>query len=380
MLALAAASPASAHPPPRATDVARSADGAHLAIRLERGLVVSRDAGASWQLRCAEAAGFGAGSRPAMAWAGDELLLATPQGLHVDAAGCDRRPAWPELDGVAVSALVEDGAGGFWAATSQAGVENGLWRSPDGRTWAREGAELRDIFLSGLAPAGASRLYATAVRLGDDGAVEHLVRRSDDAGGAWVDTPIALSDQEHQLRLLGSLPGAPDVLLVAAQSYDSQQTTDRLLRSDDAGASFEDVARLEGVAAFAGEHLATAQGLMRTADAGLTFTPVPGQDRPLGCVRAVDDGLLLCGEHLLDHFALALLRPDSDAVQTLLEWDAVTGPVECGDGVCDEDWQDWIAELPPPEPEPEDSPSGGGGDEGCASSSAGPWRLPPPRR
>lgn len=323
-------------------------------MRTDRGLVVSQDSGGSWKLRCAEGAGYGVGTRPAMAWADDELLLATPSGLFRDAAGCDRRPAWPALEGVAVSALVADGAGGLWAATSQAEIENHLWASEDaGDTWDRRGAPLVDQFLSGLAVADGGRLYAAGVGLDEAGAVEHFVRRTDDQGATWVGSALPLSDEEHRLELLGTPPGSRDVVLAAAVAYASADTPDRLLRSTDGGESFKEVARIRGISGIAASphpgalHISSAQGLFHSEDAGKSWSPLPNMDRPLGCARSTPDGgVLLCGEHLLDHFALARLSPPSVDPEVLLSWGGVSAEVECGDAVCDAAWVDWQAELP----------------------------------
>lgn len=358
---LAAAGTVHAHPPPQASGVAVSDDGRHLAVRLERGIVVSGDAGATWALRCNEAAGFGLSDVPDMVWVDDELLLATASGLSRDAAGCDRRPGWPELDGTAVSALVKEGPK-VWLVTSQAGVDNGLWVSEDGgKDWIPSGTELLNTFINELAIADGGRLYAAGVELGVSMEIARFVRHTDDAGETWEGGLVEVTHDEDRIVLLGSVPGAPDVVFVTTKTYESSEDHDRVLRSDDGGRSFEQVYSAEGVTGMAAADgstlwLSSEEGLATSVDGGLTFEPVPGMDAALGCAVWTGEALLLCGEHFVDHFGLARWEGTEEPV-TLMAWTDVTKGVECGDTLCDDGWADWQKEIFPDRADPDPDPT-----------------------
>ncbi len=277
-----------------------------------------------------------------------------------------------------------------WLATSQAGVDNRLWRSDDaGATWAPSGEALVDTFVGEMAVADGGRVYAAGVALEGEAGVVHFVRHTDDGGGRWEGGEVALGEQEHRLVLLGSPPGASDVVFVTAQAYASAQAPDRVLRSVDGGRVFDEIWSAPGVSGMAADGatiwLATAAGLAASEDGGATFAAVSGLSAPLGCAVVAGGALYLCGEHLQDHFGLARWAGEG-APETVMAWSAVTAPVECGDDLCAADWTDWVAEMFPEggvagSPQPGEAGSGAG-EAGCVSvrpQTAGAWR-PSPRR
>jgi MYXO-CTERM domain-containing protein len=235
-------------------------DPAHLILSATYGLVVTSDRGATWHHVC-EAA-FGERDTEA-----DPLTAVTPEGTllagiysRVSRAaespcdfertlGMSNREAVPDFalsasepgQVVAVlTTLLEDGS-----------LENQLYRSEDdGRTWGPLGSALpetmRLVLTVDVAPSDATRIYLSGLGPDDEG----VLLRSDDAGESFEAFPLptdaALGEQPY---IAAVDPENADAIYVRTDFwvFDAAEgisnANDALLYSEDGGATFSELIR-----------------------------------------------------------------------------------------------------------------------------------------
>ena len=122
-------------PPPTVSElVLDPSDERHLALRSNFGLLISRDAGTSWDLRCKAGMGYRGRTEPALAILnGGELVLGHADGISTgDPAGCEFRPA----SGIAanvidVVALPNTPGAALAVSVSYPDSSSQLWKSLD---------------------------------------------------------------------------------------------------------------------------------------------------------------------------------------------------------------------------------------------------------
>lgn len=309
----------------------RGASANTVMLQATFGVIVSRDRGASWQWICEEAYSEPSGWDPPIAvTASGALLLGMPDGLRNSSDGCSwhrEGPALPVSD-IAWDASLEhlvvayassfappqvylsDDAGQRWrpGATLSPGLTidtvemsaldprllwvstnnnnrdaPALWRSTDGGLhFERLNVTLgdaQDLYVSGVDPARAGRLWVRATR----GAATHLWE-STDRGDTFRE--IA-STRTAMLGFAVSDDG--DTLWIA-----SENTQAPLLRAVRGGA----------------------------------FAPLPVRVAPR-CLRQSEGVLYLCTDNATDGYAVGCSRDQGQSVEALMRFADLSGPLRC---------------------------------------------------
>jgi hypothetical protein len=223
-------------------------DPALVVLRSTFGLVVSRDAGATWGYVCERAVGFGGTEDP--------TYLVTPKGTFVGGTfegtsvsrdgGCSWAFAGGERKWIFVDLAMQldgtiFGIHSLYARSTDAGIEfdNQVFVSrDDARAFAPTGAALDPTLLLHsieIAPRDPKRIYVSGIReVGRDRAGVLLV--SKDGGAHFAERKIPFVKGERAAYL-----GAPDPIEVERIGVRTKSDADgpsRLLVSDDGGATF----------------------------------------------------------------------------------------------------------------------------------------------
>ena len=302
MCALSAAAHAQAPPPTVSQLVLDPRDERHLALRSNFGLMVSRDAGKSWDFRCKAGMGYRGGrSEPALAILnGGELVLGHADGISTgDAAGCDFRPAAGITANIVdVVALPSTPGGALAVSVSYPDSSSQLWRSQDhARSFRAVSAVLpRFTALSLGSPAALpERVYMTGLVWRE--AVGGAFARSDDGGKTFTISALPDSDSGSQPFLAALDPKRPETLYLRFTGLPG-----RLRVSNDGGRTFRTVLSmpgpLQGVAVSPNGEQILASSLEAGAYVAnantLSFERVECEGLP--CLAWDNSGLLGCGE------------------------------------------------------------------------------------
>ena len=348
-------------------------DGSTIFLRTTFGILVSRDAGGSWQWICERALGYDGSWDPPIAvtrdgrlWVGLERgLVSTVDGCQVDTAH--------ELDGEQVKDLTVDPKGEtLWALTGAPDKAGAIWRRAPPRgdagaaggsgagTWQRMGmlpANINPMTLE-IAPSKPSRIYVSGQPYGT---VRGWLWRSDDGGKTITgaanelahDGPffIAAVDPKDPNRvLLRHLHTTGSTVLVTS---DAGKTFKEVLSMDSAMFGFAKSA--DGVTYYAGSGLAQ-DGIFRSGDRGEHFERV--SNHGVLCLHDASDRLFVCeNPTTLGGPAIGLSRHRGASVTTIATFGDVRGPVACsaeggaaldaGGGLCAAAWPETrIAVLP----------------------------------
>jgi hypothetical protein len=332
-------------------------DDHHLALRSSFGLLISRDAGVSWDWRCKAGLGYQGSSEPAVAILnGGAVVLGLSTGISTgDAAGCDFKPASGISAHVVDVIAVADTPGAALAVSvAFSDSSSRVWTSLDNaRSFQALGAVLPHFTaLSLAAPTNAPRrVYMTGLRWG--AAVEGAFGVSDDGGKTFTLTPIQDSDSGAQPFIAALNPKRPDTVYLRLTGIPG-----RLRVSDDAGRSFREALTipgpLQGLAISAqGDQIFVSSleaGTYRANTAALKFEQVACGGLP--CLAATGSALLGCGDRNRNGF---LVGKSLDAGQTfavLLDAACLT-PARCAantsvGATCAQAWPRVSAELAPP--------------------------------
>jgi len=344
---LCIAAPAAAHPPPygRAVVTHGQGDTRTIGVLTNRGVMLSHDDGGSWRFTCYEAIGYTASQRPPLAFTEDgHLLLATFMGpVRSDSTLCDYAVVDGPLSQVAVPTMARapQDASSFHATSGVAGADNGHYRSDDsGQSWSLVGATSDEVILERLrlSPSDPQRAYASGLDL----MFNYFVARSDDAGQTWTQSAFALEDGELSVYLLAVHPTDPDTLFAHVLSRDGTVLADRLVRSTDAGASWETITDVPGLSDFAiapdgsTAWVGGVDGLLRSEDGGASFAPV-GAVTGVTCLAHIDDVLWICGQYSPSDVGVVTSTDGGEGVELALRFDEVDSLLQCaaGTGVAD---------------------------------------------
>lgn len=367
------------------------------------GLLVGDDGGASFGWTCQESIpdGIPGIAYPALLAGGDRLLIATPYGLvRGDGAGC----AWGREE-MLIDRYVADVARApdrrVIALGGDSAVANRIFASADeGASFEAIGAALPEGLLPErlrIAPSDAQRMYVTGERFtAGTTDVSGVVMTTRDGGASWIEHALPRLESvngERVVRALAVDPTDPDVLYVVVQGSEH----DRLLRSSDAGASFELVMRLEALpmpfyrpfalalapdgSAYFGN---TAEGLwVRRADGTVALVD---KYVALACLVLRGTEMWMCGDGLEDGFALARFATDARYEKEVVLTFGAIARRTCGtrvDCTCDPWWNDFLSEVGrtaeladagpgcPPEPDDGGAPARDAG----GSLDGGAWRF-----
>jgi MYXO-CTERM domain-containing protein len=314
----------------------------HLALRTTFGIVVSRDAGRTWQWLCEELFDYGGGApwdpRIALSDVGNGavgLFVGIPTGLMRTLDRCDAMRV-PEMmrEFTGDITTTADGRTVFWIASNGATPNRVFVSNDGGRSFVARGAVPVGVLPETIevAESDARRVYVTGVR-NDPRAVVFL--RSNDGGASFVELPIDTQGGVDAW-LSGVDPTNPDVFYVRSQVPDPEGaalSSTVLLRSRDGGRSFSLLTRTRGpMLGFAlsgdGRTVWTggpdlADGLRRSVD-GAPFEAI-SSIRTL-CLRWHAGSLYVCAPYTTEGFALARSDDGGRTVTPLLNFTALRGP------------------------------------------------------
>jgi hypothetical protein len=333
---------AAAHEPPVGTRV--YTQGALLAVRTTRGLVLSRDPERhDFRLLCNEAMSVAEYDAPSVIVREDgSLLIGASQGLlRVSADLCSIEPV-RAFERVRFSALVPDphDARHLFAATSI-----GLYESRDaGETFAQLDA---NSFDSLEVPADEHDLvYATGQRQGLQGEPHTYFARWQ-SGRMLQQSDFVLAQSEFGVQLLGSDKAR---VFAVAHAYLGTQVLDRLLVSSDDAKTWQSPLSAPGIAAFALEPdtgkwlVGSERGLWRLDDAGRQ--PLQLRSEAVSCLDTTGPAWLMCEAGGVSRSTDAGAHWSS-----VLRWTELRGLAECPQDapavqLCQVAWADWQLEMP----------------------------------
>lgn len=319
------AAPASAngrYPTAQYVIVGPGAASTHIALLTTFGVLASEDSGKTFHYLCEDALGYGGTSLDVPIAIDSEARILV--GLYnstyrTENDHCSAAPI-PSLDGQFVADLdvnAKSGAVIASTATGFLGDTNYLYRAGSGAgPFTRLGVGRKDVQFDSveLAPSNDLRVFATGLDLSTSPRTLRTYR-SDDGGTTLVETTLVPQDEKTVGLFVAAIdPSNPDTvyLRVAGPRSDGKPgRSTKLVRSDDAGATWQVVAQSTGeMLGFAlGDDGNTLfyggpdDGLVRSRDRGKTFEHIG--DAHVLCLRWHAGELYVCGTNETDHFALA---------------------------------------------------------------------------
>jgi hypothetical protein len=326
-------------------------DGRTIWLRATFGLLVSRDAGATWDWTCEQALGFSGTWDPPIAATKDGRLWAgLPNGLRI-VDGCEGRDV-RELAGELVADVsVEQSLDRVALVTSTPGKPSYVWRQKKpGAPFERLGNGVPGLSFDTIevARSNARRLYATASPVGA-GKRAHLFR-SDDGGTTLLEIDVPL---EKDGRLLISAIDPEDDKRVLLRHSNASGTD--LLLSTDAGATFKAVLHTsssmfgfagDGTVYYAGAGDA-AEGVFRSRDRGETWERTATQG--VLCLHVDGPRLFACSNpYTLGGWAAAISTDRGASFRPLATFEDARGPVPCDAGAvasCAAYWPEVRAQI-----------------------------------
>lgn len=323
--------------------------GTTLVLRTTFGLVVSDDSGMNFHWICEDPLEY-AGSEydpPVAIDAHGRIHVGVPDGLFRVSRDRCRFERIAGLDGQLVADLDESPDGRVLIAVTAPLVPSApgrVYRSDDGgETFRLVGRELPDIALETveIAPSDFRRVYFTGIT--------HSTRRpvffrSSDGGETLERLPLPVGD------------GVTGVFIAAVDPTDAQRVYVRvmlpavlddaglrgpsptaLLRSDDGGSTWREIARTRGpMLGFAisedGRTLwlggpVQDDGLQRSDDRGEHWRSIG--DVRVQCLRQHGGVLYLCVHHVVHGYALARSRDRGETIEPVLAFRDIRGPFAC---------------------------------------------------
>jgi len=356
-------------------------------MRATFGILVSRDAGRSWQWVCERALGYAGTWDPPVAVTRDgRLWVGLERGLVSTLDGCTVDTS-PELAGETVKDLTTDLAGEtIWALTGAPDRRGAIWRRSRAEgapaRWERVGQlpeGLNPMTLE-VAPSSPSRLYVTAQPWET---VRGWLLRSDD-GGKTITAGVGGKNDlagDGPFFVAAVDPKDPDRALVRhlhSSGSDVLLTTDggKTLRNvlSMKSAMFGFAKSPDGSVYYAGSGLAD-HGIYRSSDRGEHFERVASHG--VLCLHAAPGGRLFVCENTMSASAkvVALSTDEGKTIAPIAGFPDILGPARCsaaqgraadrpaqaGDGgarLCDDAWPELQAQLAPR------SDDGGAGTDG----------------
>lgn len=277
------------------------ADPSLVAVRTTFGALVSRDAGATFRWVCEEAVGYAGQQDPAIAlFADGTLATAALEGAFVSHdGGCSHQRLTADTSVDFTVARADATRGLLLTSTFVKGVhEARLLRSTDsGHSFTPLSMFDASFYPDTVdyAPSAIDRVYVSGT-FSDGTKLQGAVDRSDDGGVSWKRQVFDLGG-DSGVFIAAVDPQSPDRVYVRTTG----KTADRLLVSDDGGATFSTRASAEGgLLGFAlspdGAEVAIGGpsiGVRVASRADLAFSQANAV--PVSCLAWGTDGLWACG-------------------------------------------------------------------------------------
>jgi photosystem II stability/assembly factor-like uncharacterized protein len=315
--------------------VADLADGSHLVLRSNFGLLTTRDAGKNWDLVCEAGIGY-QNIEPPVAVLGDgTTLVALNSGI---AHGSDDECQFAL--GAGVTSYVADVARVPGTRTAAVAVSvdfdqnaSQVWHTTDGgATWGTWGVALADLNAATLevASSDASSLYVSGVS--QSGTVRGVLARSADGGASWARFDVPGASKVSAPYIAAVAGGDPDTVYVRLSG-----TPGRLLVTHDGGQRFDDV--LDFTGPFDGFALSPdgryalasgrADGVWRAPTATLSFEQLSCAH--LRCLSWTQAGLFACADEFQAGFLVGQSENEGLTFEARLHLSCVRGPLSCPD-------------------------------------------------
>lgn len=337
-----------------------------IAINTTIGLVVTRDGGETWRWVCRDAMNVSMNTDPPFLIGEGAYVGATFDGLVLGALdGCAWSFPTPELNRIVTIDLVRHPTRTetLFGLTSSGGeYVNLLYRSDDhGTSWEPTGDPIEPILFERVrvAPSDPTRVYLSGSypRTIEQPERRPFVHRSDDEGETWTSFAFPFRDGDRNVFLLAIDPNDPDVVY-ARVSHEAERTEldERLVRSTDAGETWEDLFELPDLRALAfsddgrtiwiggrggdtgtvvdagfldggGVTIGDGRGLWKSVDGG-PFELVR-DDMSIGCLYVRDSVLWACAWSFTDGFAVGFSDDEGQTFTPFFDFLEMSGPVEC---------------------------------------------------
>ncbi|MBK8942578.1 MAG: hypothetical protein IPM79_34535 [Polyangiaceae bacterium] len=332
-------------------------DPSHMAVQVTYGFIHTRDAGASWQWTCEDAASYGGVLDPPIALLDSGAMIAGVfDGLAVTSPdGCSVGLVPGELDGrfmVDVSTIKTDPSRAIALSSDGLGSEGfdtRLWKTVDSAvTWAQLGVALPSDFLAftvDAAPDDEDLLYVSGFTVAGSNDYVGSLAISTDAGATWTVKPIPGSANASGPYIAAIDPLDHDTVFVRLASLAGV-----LLVSHDAGDTWETVFEAQGaLLGFAlspdGERVAVGgdvDGIWVASTSDLTFEQV----NALGvrCLTWTPDALFACAREATAGFTVGKSVDEGTTFEAIHHLSCLEGPdPACADGttipeVCSGPW------------------------------------------
>jgi hypothetical protein len=364
------------HAPPIANGISwiQSNGSERAVVRTNRGFIFELDEPGSFAILCNEAYQVGLSDVPPFAPLDDgRLLIGTYQaGLVVSSSDrCSFTQVPGPTLGINTIDIARAATGRFYAAVLPSdGSAAKLFASLDAETFEEQSTLAGFPSAIALVAEDASRVYLSqSIPQGNENSAAVFV--SSDGGREFTSYAVELDESELRVFALAVDPHAPARLFVRTQSRDGV-TPERLLLSEDAGATFEVVLTAPGPLDVDTEGdvvwAATAEGLYRSTDGGRTFARFgPEYITHITCLARRRGQLYACGYSESQRWFGVLVSKDDGAT---FDWFLVFPVVgqrsrcapESDEGrLCAAAFRDWSIEqgLIPPDAPPDVTGAGG---------------------
>lgn len=329
-----------------------------LFLRTTFGILVSRDAGLSWQWICERALGYEGQWDPPIAVTRDgRLWVGLPNGLASTADGC-AVDFVPELAGETIKDLTVDARGDvLYAIVGAPGKRAAVFRKKD--RWERlasKGLDDLNLLTIEVAPTRDTRIYVSGEPYDT---VRGRLYRSDDGGQSFSGTPNALAAEGPFF--IAAVDAEDPNRLVLRHLHAAGSD---LLLTTDAGKTFQNVLAMKSAmfgfakgkdkkTFFAASGLA-ADGVFRSTDRGATFQRVSSHG--VLCLHGNAAGLFACENvFALGGPAIAASADDGASFRSLARFADIKGPISCGPSasndagarLCGDAWAETLASVSP---------------------------------
>jgi MYXO-CTERM domain-containing protein len=323
-------------------------DPSTLFLRATFGILISRDAGATWRFLCERALGYdGQWDPPIAATRDGTLWVGREDGLVSTKDGCGVTEV-AELRGETIKDLTIDARGEtVFAITGAPGKKSNVYRRAPGRPFERL-ASMDDLnFMTiEIAPSRAARVYVSGQPYGT---IRGRLYRSDD-GGATLRGDANDLPAEGPF-FIGAIDSTdPDRVLVRHL----HTTGSDVLLTTDAGRTWKNVLSMKSAmfgfakspdrkTYWAGSGLPE-DGIFRSSDRGATFEPVTNHG--VLCLHAASATTLFVCENpaTLGAPAIAVSKDEGRTVVPIVKLTDILGPVACdgadasASAVCTSSW------------------------------------------